>query len=371
MSVVVLLIILLIWQQMKDNDPQKHLLSRKFAIVGDWGRHGLYYQNDVAQQMAEFCRGEGGNDQFEEWDQESAKAAATLHSVRSNTRDALRASPKRDFHSSCYEVVSVGDNLYETGVSSPDSNEFDLSFGLIYLKHEQLNIDWRIMFGNHDYKKSPHAQIDYANRDSTHWVSEGLYSAYDVKMPKESDGQFRFITLDTVPMIQNYWKLNASINHTALYDPSDQLEWFEEELDKAQREGKQAIVYGHHPVYCVSDKDPSETQNMQEAIERLLVKYKVPAYISGHEHVLEHIQILYNSTTEIVSEEAHVVNYIVSGAGSRTRPIPILHPIRKDMRFGFSEGGFVGMTLEPTRILFQFISHSGDYLYEFDEERKR
>ena len=65
------------------------------------------------------------------------------------------------------------------------------------------------------------------------------------------------------------------------------------------------IVAGHYPVYSVADS--GSTQCLINNLMPLLHKYKVSAYLAGHDHDLQHIS--YNNL-------GSTVEYFVSGANS-------------------------------------------------------
>lgn len=321
--VVVLLIVLIFFVK----NPTKELFQ--YALIGDWGREGNYYQSSVAKIMSNYCY----------------------------INDASK--------SGCKEVISLGDNLYESGVETDDDPLFQKSFVNIYGPYRSLNIPWRIIMGNHDYKKNPFAQISYAKKQDTLWVTEGngLYYSYKPDIPFIN---MTFIYIDTVPMLDQYWNPNSGINQSALVNPEAQLNWFEEELKTATQNNMTILVFGHHPVYCVSDKNEKELQDMQRSIENLLVRYRIPFYICGHEHNLQHIVMNYDKDNKPILDKnsnvevAHTINYIISGGGSETRTIPNENKYLKYMSFGYQEGGFVGLRVDSDLLNFEYITHKGE-----------
>jgi len=81
---------------------------------------------------------------------------------------------------------------------------------------------------------------------------------------------------------------------------------FENKLKAASSSGvPYIIVGGHFPVYSVAEH--GSTQCLVKNVMPLLHKYKVSAYLSGHDHNLQHI-----SYTNLGS----TVEYIVTGANA-------------------------------------------------------
>lgn len=61
------------------------------------------------------------------------------------------------------------------------------------------------------------------------------------------------------------------------------------------------LVVGHYPIYSAGDH--CDNSDLITYIKPLLHKYKVHAYISGHDHISEHLQV-------------DGMEYFVAGAGS-------------------------------------------------------
>lgn len=77
-------------------------------------------------------------------------------------------------------------------------------------------------------------------------------------------------------------------------------------LSKASTSGvPYLIVAGHFPVYSVAEH--GSTQCLVDRLQPMLHKYKVSAYLSGHDHNLQHISVTSAGST---------VEYMVSGANS-------------------------------------------------------
>lgn len=102
-----------------------------------------------------------------------------------------------------------------------------------------------------------------------------------------------------------------------------QYQWLEKDLEKASL-GRNLgvpwlVVVGHRPLYCssvtVSRRCTEEAPQYREWLEGLLHRYKVDAYICGHNHQYERSYPVYNmtvSSTSYVKPEGTV--YIVNGA---------------------------------------------------------
>jgi predicted MPP superfamily phosphohydrolase len=94
----------------------------RFLVVGDWGT-GASFQKRVAAQMC-------------------AKA--------SKEKPAF--------------ILSTGDNIYNSGVSSVDDPQWKTKFEDIYSCSE-LSLPWYAVLGNHDHRGSFQAEIDYHKKN--------------------------------------------------------------------------------------------------------------------------------------------------------------------------------------------------------------
>ncbi len=206
--------------------PEAARLS--YVVLGDWGRRGGSYQQDVAVQMGFTAQ-----------------------------RLASRF------------VISTGDNFYERGVRSVTDTHWKASFERIYT-HTALMTPWYITLGNHDHKGNVQAQIDYSRR-SARWTLPAAY--YSVVQEIDEETTVRFVFLDTEPI------------HKRDKDAPRQRRWLDSTLTASTAERN--IVVGHHPVYSGGDHGDDEV--LIQDLLPVLKKHQVDAYFSGHEHDLQHL----------------------------------------------------------------------------------
>jgi acid phosphatase len=109
-----------------------------FIAIGDWGREGKYGQQETADQMGIFAEKDG-----------------------------------TDF------VLTLGDNIYDAGVTSVSDPKWQTCFENIYTA-KSLQIPWYVTLGNHDYYGNIQAQIDYSNINPR-WLCPPYY-AFDKKI---------------------------------------------------------------------------------------------------------------------------------------------------------------------------------------------
>ena len=275
--------------------------SLNFLVMGDWGRHGEYYQKAVAEQMSSAVVG----------------VDATF-------------------------ILAVGDNFYPKGVMSEYDPSWQSSFENVYYQHP-LFIDWYVVLGNHDYKTNPNAEIAYSKLSARWHMPSRFYSVK--KTLDDGSGYAEFFFIDTSPFQKDYYQ-SEEYNNVKGVDTLAQKKWLEKGLKESKATWK--FVVGHHPLYSAG-KRLGKTQDMQNSFANLFEKYKVDAYFAGHEHQLEFNQ----------PEGYHFVEFI-SGAASEATAITGSPAFAK---FAAQEFGFLTASVTGKEMLVQFINHEGKILY--------
>jgi acid phosphatase len=277
--------------------PQAASVPLRFLVVGDWG--GKAEQRTVAAAMA---------------------AEAAERPVRF--------------------VISTGDNFYSRGVVSVDDPQWKTTWEDAYAA-PSLRVPWYVVLGNHDWKGSAQAQIDYGKthpkwRMPAHWFTET--AAVDPRT------RVQFFFLDTTPFDEKDRTEADYKEKLSGVDTTPQVKWLDEALGASTAGWK--IVVGHHTIASASPKH-GDTPGLRKAIKPLLEKHHVLVYLNGHDHDLQHLV-----------EDG--VNYFTSGGGSEFRETG------RDARTRFAAGstGFLAATLYPDRLEARFIDGSGKSLYE-------
>lgn len=284
-----------------------------FLAVGDWGRHGQFHQREVAQRMGE-------------------------------SAGALNAK----------FVISVGDNFYDDGVTGLDDPAWKTSFEDVY-DAPSLQVPWHVILGNHDYRGNSQAQLDYSAA-SPRWSLPARWYKRSEHAPDGASVDFFF--LDTSPFIQAY-HLPSSIVHVDGQDVGAQLAWFEQSVAASAADWK--IVIGHHPVYSGKPAPDSSQKGegggggspeLQARIDPILQRHRVPLYLNGHDHDLQHVR-------------RGVTDYVCSGAGSKMRD----HCDMGGSDFCALESGFVACTVRRERLRVTYRDWTGAELHVIDIPR--
>jgi tartrate-resistant acid phosphatase type 5 len=271
--------------------------SLEFLVLGDWGRGGDKGQKQVAAAMAAWAD----------------------------------ARPLRF-------VVTTGDNFYENGVSSVTDPKWKASFEDVYAARS-LQVPWVVSLGNHDYRGSVEAQIEYS-KWSPRWRLSARY--YSVSEALADGTRLEVFVLDTSPFLDTYRSL-ISRTKVARQDPALQRAWLEKELAASTAEWK--VVVGHHTIYsCGPHGDSPE---LVRGLVPLFDRYGVALYLNGHDHGLQ----------DLVVGGRH---YVTSGAGSElTRVAP-----DGRTRWAAAVNGFVAVTVTREALALRFVDVSGAVRHE-------
>ena len=238
-------------------------------IANDFGRNGYYEQKPIAELMGKMG---------EEIGPEAVIAAGDVHHFEG--------------------VISTQDPLWMT------------NYELIY-SHPELMISWFPVLGNHEYRGSTQAALDYRNV-SRRWEIGGRYYT---KVYDDNGVSIRLVLIDTTPLINRY-------HHDSTYPDVDsqdidaQLKWIDETLNAAKEDW--VIVVGHHPMYAQTKKDEIEQKDMQSRLLPILQRYKdkVAMYVCGHIHNFQHIRRGNDGIDYVVNTSASLARKVSATEGT-------------------------------------------------------
>lgn len=225
-------------------------------------------------------------------------------------------------------VLYLGDNFYETGVSSVSDTLWTTAFESIY-KQSSLQIPFYAVLGNHDYYGNEEAELEYA-LSHDRWKMPARYYSFSAGIsPGDS---IDFFALDTEMLLDETSE-----------EAKAQLIWLDAELKNSTAIWK--VVFGHHPVR--SNGDHGDTGELVALLKPILEANNVTAYFCGHDHHLELIK------------PENGVHYIVSGAGGKRRDVTW----RKNTKFASTNFGFVSVEASATYFAVAFHARFGNVIY--------
>ena len=231
---------------------------------------------------------------------------------------------------SLHFVITLGDNFYSRGVTSTSDVQWLEKFEAMY-DLPCLQVPFYPSLGNHDHRDdNAHHQVEYSKQNDK-WRMPHNYYSFSKKIDAHS--AIQFFVLDTYVIVST---------ERGEYDP-EQVEWLERELKASTATWK--VVYGHHPVFSYGEH--GDEKQMNKRVRPLLEKYRVDAYICGHDHDRQFLGPVGG------------VWYIVSGTASKSR----------DTRYGkktiFAETnlGFTWFRVSADEFHVQFINADGEVEY--------
>jgi len=242
-------------------------------------------------------------------------------------------------------ILMLGDNFYPIGVK----NEYDVQFKNIFqngfrdLENDDKKIDYYVIAGNHDYYGNVTAELAYA-KNNKHWNFPSLYYtkmfksksskvkvfvvatdswglnggdtilSYNPETGKtyirsESILEEKVASGDVLPSVAELLKRKYTTQPKGLRSERKfdevQYKWIEDQLSSDEAQSADwLIVLGHFPIYSCSKNEHGDTEHLIQRLLPLFEKYNVDAYLTGHDHILQHSKV-------------GDINYFGSGAGGK------------------------------------------------------
>lgn len=183
--------------------------SISFAVIGDWGRHGEYYQKEVADKLADAIIGVGAS-----------------------------------------FIISTGDNIYPNGVSSKYDSQWRSAFEDVYTRPATF-IKWYVTLGNHDCKTNSDAEIAYT-KISQRWYLPSRYFSVKKQIGKDTSKTAEIFFLDTNSFQKDYYADEDYGPMVKTQDTAAQKAWLINGLKNSTATWK--CVAGHHPLYSAGKR---------------------------------------------------------------------------------------------------------------------
>lgn len=249
-------------------------------------------------------------------------------------------------------MLMLGDNFYSAAKDgfSVHSTRWKETFEDVYPADAFPNACWAIL-GNHDYHDNAggeQVQLEYAKQAGTRWKMPSKWYRFDLGPADQP--WVTFIALDSnLPAVsggkdKKTGKDRASLNEAEV---AVQREWFKAEL-KSKR-APFTVVMAHHPLY--SNGDHGDTKALIESWGPLLQEHRVHAYLCGHDHDLQHLEL----------EGLHTSFVLSGGGGAKTRALES----PREMPYGRDIYGFTHLRIEPERMVFTHLDTTATPVHRF------
>jgi len=226
-------------------------------------------------------------------------------------------------------ALAIGDNFYSNGVKSVNDPQFKSKFEDTFAGKSLQTVPWYVTAGNHDWyggTAGVSAEIQYTNH-STRWYFPDYYyskvftSKDGVTLEVIStdtwkiNGGDTFVKFDPVSMkgvLRNKGDLTQALtdgrilqethdqivatfpeedplNPLTVNPDTAQLKWLTKTLAASKADWK--IVQGHFPIHSCTTGEHGDTKSLITQMQPILEKGKADMYFSGHDHILQHIEL--------------------------------------------------------------------------------
>lgn len=221
----------------------------------------------------------------------------------------------------CEFALLLGDNIYPDGVESAEDPQWKKKFEEPY---RFLDFNFYPALGNHDYRGSIEAQIEYSNINPN-WKMPARYYSF-----KKCHVEFFVIDTEDFDL--------------------EQSDWLRSKIEKSKATWK--IVYGHRPIF--SHGGHGNSKMLQNKLLPIL-KNRADFYLAGHDHHLEYLT------------KGYFPEFIVSGSAAESRPV---HS-GKSTLFADSIPGFVHFQMSPKNADIRFIDQNSGLIFELSKSKPR
>lgn len=246
-------------------------------------------------------------------------------------------------------LLLLGDNFYSKMEGGVASKRWDTGFESIYPAAAFPGPCWAVL-GNHDYHDNAggeKTQLAYAKETAgTRWTMPSKW--YRVDLPA-ADPVLTMLCLDSdLPSVSGGRTSTGTLRSClTAAEEAEQLSWLKEQL--AGPRGPFTLAVGHHPLY--SNGSHGDSKGLIAAWGDVFQEHGVHAYLCGHDHDLQHLELDGKQTSFVVS----------GGGGARVRK---LKSSRKTP-FGQDVYGFTHIEAGRERLVFRHVDANGTQVHAF------
>lgn len=246
-------------------------------------------------------------------------------------------------------MLLLGDNFYAKMEDGVKSKRWKTGFEDMYPASVFPGPCWAVL-GNHDYHDNEggeKTQLAYAQTPGTRWTMPAKW--YRFEFPSGSP-LVTFYCLDSnLPSVSGgaNAKDGKPRNSLTKDEEAAQLAWLKEELAKPVAPFR--IVMAHHPLY--SNGQHGDTKSLIAQWGDLFQQHGVHAYLCGHDHDLQHLELEGKKTSFVLS----------GGGGARVRPLKN----ERKMPFGKTIYGFTHLQITSDGLEFRHLDANCGDLHSF------
>ncbi len=251
-------------------------------------------------------------------------------------------------------LLLVGDNFYGKMTGGVKSDRWRTGFELMYDAATFPGPCWAVL-GNHDYgdnKGGELTQLAYAaETPGTRWTMPAKWYRVDYPTVKPVVTML-FLDSNCGSLVSIDKKTGEVKPSSKAKEAGEQLKWLKEQLAKPR--AAFTMVVAHHPLF--SNGSHGDSKSLIAAWDGLLREHRVPFYLCGHDHDMQHLEF-----------EGHPTTFLISGGGgARTRKL------KKEDRGPFAQPiyGFTQFQFNAERAVVQHIDANRNVLHRFSKTPK-
>ena len=198
-------------------------------------------------------------------------------------------------------LLLLGDSWYGELAGGVNSPRWKWQFEDMYPANVLPGPAYSVL-GNHDYQRWPTSKVDdelaYARAGKSRFTMPAKWYAFDFPA---HDPLITFLALDSnMPHPGARFDTGRDFTLTDA-ERVEQLAWLQAQLERP-RTTPFLVVIAHHPVY--SDGPHGDHATLIRDWDPLLRQHKVPLYLAGHDHDLQHLEFA-----------GHPTSFFLSGGG--------------------------------------------------------
>ncbi len=241
-------------------------------------------------------------------------------------------------------ILLLGDNFYSSGVDSVHDQQWQTKFEKPYGSPCLSRIPVYPVLGNHDYRLSPQAQIDYSVMQPRWRMPARFYSA-------DFGPVARLVAIDT-----NRLDWCGFPQHCVVDFMNSRLRTGDSPGHTTGNFKGWRVVTGHHPMGSSSTHGRSYDGTFFAHTLRPQLCKRADLYLSGHAHQMEHLRFASCDT-----------DFIVAGSGGAD--LGGVKEGNSDSQFLKRERGFVVLELSASHMSVAFVDINLNEIYRLERSR--
>ncbi|WP_253817033.1 metallophosphoesterase [Myxococcus xanthus] len=237
-------------------------------------------------------------------------------------------------------IVSVGDNIYDSGTDAEFESNFLRPMGTLLSE-----VPLFASLGNHEYVTNQgQPYLDNLYLPSNNPKGTERYYSFDW-------GPVHFVALDSTCLLE--------ITSADRCTRTEQLDWLKQDLAASSAAWK--IAYFHYPLW--SSGKYGSVESLRKRVAPILEAGGVDLVFTGHEHDYERTRPM-KGDAEAAAGEAGITYLVVGSGGASLRPFTREQPKWSVVRDA-ENNGFLEVRVQGERLSAQMVTPSGQVIDSF------